>query len=124
MTNWIKEHGVFSGIAGAIFAAVVAIIIALIPNEKEDKQGVSIGGNIVVSGDSAITGNGNINITKEVSNISDRIVSIQKRLSDLDSQDHEINDLIQKVKDAFYSNNLDAAEKIIEEIDLKQGKIQ
>ena len=120
MTNWFKEHGVFSGIAGAILAAIVAIIIALIPNKKEDKQSVFIGGNVVVSGDSAITGNGNINITKEVSKTSDRIVSIQKRLRNLQSQDPVINYLLQKAKNAFYSNNLNEAEKIIKEIDLKQ----
>jgi len=121
MTNWIKEHGVFSGIAGAILAAIVAIIIAFIPSKKENKQDVSIGGNVFVSGDSAITGNGNINITKEVSNNSDRIVSIQKRLRNLQSQDDPvISYLIQKSKDAFYANNLDEAEKILKEIDIKQ----
>ena len=122
MTNWIKEYGIFSGIAGAILAAIFAIIIAFIPSKKEDKQGVSIGGNVVVYGDSAITGNGNINIAKEISNNSDRIVSIQKRLRNLDSQEPVINYLIQKAKNAFYSNNLVDAEKIIKEIDLKQGK--
>jgi len=120
MTNWFKEHGVFSGIAGAILAAIVAIIIALIPSNKEDKQGVAIGGNVVVSGDSAITGSGDININKTVSDNSDRIVSIQKRIRNLQSKDPVISSLIQKAKDAFYSNNLDDAEKIIKEIDIKQ----
>ena len=125
MTNWIKEHGVFSGIAGGILAAIVAIIIALMPNiYKEEKQGVSIGGNVFVSGDSAITGNGDIIITKEVFSTSDRMMSIQKRLRNLDSQDPVINSLIKKAKDAFYSNNLDDAKKIIKKIDLKQGKNQ
>ena len=111
MSNWIKEYGTFSGIAGAILASIVTIIIAFIsPSKKEYNQGVSIDGNIVVSGDSVITGNGNINITKEVSNNSDRIVSIQKRLNNLQSQgDPVISYLIQKAKDALYSNNLDEA---------------
>jgi len=117
MTNWIKKHGVFSGIAGAILAAIVAIIIAFIP--PKDKQGVSIGGNVVVSGDSAITGKGNIHIKKTVSNYSDRIESIQKRLRNLKSQDPVIFNLIQKAKDAFFANKLDEAEKILKEIKQK-----
>jgi len=121
LTNWIKEHGLFSGIAGAILAAIVAIIIALIPSKQEDNQGVSIGGNVIVSGDTAITGNGNISITKEVSKTSDRMESIQKRLSNIHSQDPVINDLIQKAKDYFYANQLVEVEKIIKEIEFKQG---
>jgi len=55
MSNWIKEHGVYSGIAGAILTVIVAIIIDLIANKNEDKQGqgISIGGDLVVSGVSA-----------------------------------------------------------------------
>jgi len=121
MANWIKEHSVFSGIAGASRAIVVTIIIALIPSKKEDKQGVSIVGDVVVFGDSEITGSGNINVNKKVSITSDRIVSIQKRLSNFRSQDPVIKYLIQKAKDAFYDNKLDEAEKFLKEIDLKQG---
>jgi len=90
--------------------------------KKENKSsgGVSIGGNVEVHGNSYITGNGDINITKEVSSTSDRIVSIQKRLSNLHSQDPVIIYLIQKAKDAFYANKLDEAEKIIKEIEFKR----
>ena len=84
------------------------------------KQGVAIGGNVVVSGDSAITGHGDIHINKTASNSSDRIVSIQKRLRNLQSKDPVISYLIQKAKEAFYANNLDEAEKILKEIDIKQ----
>ena len=123
ITSWIKDNGVFSGINGAFLAAFVAIIISLIPNKKEDNQCVSIGGNVVASADSAITDSGNINIAKEVSKTSDRIVSIQKRLlRNLDTQNPLINFLIQKAKDVFYDNKLDEAEKIIKDIDLKQGE--
>ena len=120
MKNWIKEHCVFSGIAGAILAAVVAIIITIMSGKKEDKQGVSISGNFVVSGDTAITGSGNINIIREESLTSDRIITIQKRLKKIQSNDPHINYLIQQAKKAFYSNNIDEAEKIIKKIDFKQ----
>ena len=102
MPNWIKEYGLFGGIAGAILTVIVSLIIAFIPSRDENKHGVSIGGNINIVGDSAITGSGDININKTVSDNSDRIVSIQKRLRNLQSQDDPvISYLIQKSKDAF-----------------------
>jgi len=119
MPKWIKEHGVFGGIAGAILTVIVSLIIAFIPNN--DENGVSIGGDINIAGDSSITGSGDININKTVSDDSDRIISIQKRLRNLKSQDDPvISYLIQKAKDAFYANTLDEAEKILEEIEIKQ----
>jgi len=121
MPNWIKEHAIFSGLAGAIITVIVTTIIALIPSKNEDKQGIFIGGKVIVSGDSNITGYGNININKEVTETSERKRSIEKYLINLQSQDHVITPLIQKAKDAFYSNKLDEAEKCIEEIYKKQG---
>jgi len=48
------------------------------------------------------------------------MLSIHKRLRNIQSQEPVINDLIQKAKDAFYSNKLDETERFLQEIDLKQ----
>jgi len=153
MLKWIKENGIFSGIAGSILAVVVTITITLIQsysvnnksvdlndsnskidmanNSKnniqrkivENNNGVSISGNIKVSGDSSITGNGNIYVNKEISKTSDRIVSIHRKLRMIQTQDPNIKNLVNKAKNAFYSNDLDKAELIINEIDIKNRKI-
>jgi hypothetical protein len=121
MPKWIKEYGIFGGIAGVILTIIASLFIAFILNKNENKHGVSIGGNVNIAGDTAITGNGDIHINKTDSDNSDRIVSIQKRLRNLQSQDPIINYLIQKAKDAFYDNKLNEAEKLLKEISLKQG---
>jgi len=120
--NWIKKHGIFSGIAGAILTTFIAIIIALFPFFKnEEKLGVSVNGNVFVTGDSAITGKGNINISKTGSNVSDRIELIQKTLKTIEAKYPYDKEIIYKIINSINLNNIDEAEKLLQEYSLKKS---
>jgi len=71
--NWFKENKqwFFSGIGGVILTIVVTLFLTLKPTPN--KNGISIGGNINSSGDTAIVENGNVNIDKNISDSSAKV---------------------------------------------------
>ena len=112
------------GMTSLILTLMLSISITLLSNKKKYQQIITHRADAIISEDSDITESvNNINISNEISNTSDRVKRIQKRLCDLQSINPFINELIQKAKDNLYANNINKAESILTTIVSTQFRI-